>query len=283
MREMLAQRLLFVGGEIDDQQPPAGTQQPRGFGERAAGIVEEMQHLMDDDEIIGAALHRRGVDVALAQLHVAQAAARSMRARATLSIAGLRSTPTARLGERGEQFEHAAGSRAEVEQRLDRRIADEIEDRGFDLRLGRVHGADAIPFGGLRGEISGRLLAPGLARHLEPRPIGGERRIVGGDAGDQVARERAARFRQPEERPGALAMPLGEARIDQQLQVARDARLRLAENADQLADRQLRFAEQAEQAQPRDFAGRFEGAEQRFEREGGGVEMRHKDMFMSIS
>ena len=75
MGEMLAQRFLVVRREIDDQQTAARTQQARGLGERAAGVVEEVQHLVDDDEIVGAALDRRRVDVALAQLDVAQAAA----------------------------------------------------------------------------------------------------------------------------------------------------------------------------------------------------------------
>ena len=91
--------------------------------------------------------------------------------------------------------------------------------------------------------------------------------VVGGDAGDQIARERAARLGEPEERPGALALPLGEPGVDQQLQMARDARLRLAEDADEFADRQLGLAEQAEQAQPRHFAGGLEGGEQGVEGE----------------
>ena len=108
----------------------------------------------------------------------------------------------------------------------------------------------------------------------EPGAVGGERRDRRRDAGDEVARQRAARLGEPEERPGALAVALGQPGVDQQLQVAGDARLRLAENADQFADRQLRLAKQADQPQPRYFAGGFEGAEQRVEGEGerGSVE-----------
>ena len=117
---------------------------------------------------------------------------------------------------------------------------------------------------------------------VEAGAIGGERRIVGGDAGDEIAGERAARLGQPEERPGAFAMTLGKPGVDQQLEMAGDARLRLAEDADKFAHRQLRLAKQAEQAQPRYFARRFKGAEQGVEGEGGGrCEIRHKDMFMS--
>ena len=204
-----------------------------------------------------------------------------MRARARLSIAGLRSTPTARAARGAEQLQHPAGAGAEVEQRLHRGVADEVEDRRLDLRVGGVHGADAVPLGRLGGEIGRRLLAPRLARQLQPGAVGGERRIGGGDAGQKVARQGAAGLGEAEERPGALAMALGEPGVDQQLEVAGDARLRLAEDADEFAHRQLRFAEQAEQPQPRHLAGRFQGGEQGVEGQGGGGQTRHKDMFMS--
>src|SRR5438045_3189663 len=62
---------------------------------------------------------------------------------------------------------------------------------------------------------------------------------------------------------------------------AGNARLRLAENADEFADRQLRLGEQAEQAKPRDLAGGFEGVEEGIEGKRR-VGSRHKDMFMSF-
>ena len=66
-------KFLLVGGEIDDQQASARPQRARRLAQRARGIVEEVQHLMDDDEVVGVALDRRRVNVALAQQHVAQA------------------------------------------------------------------------------------------------------------------------------------------------------------------------------------------------------------------
>ena len=64
------------------------------------------------------------------------------------------------------------------------------------------------------------------------------------------------------EDPGALAMALDEAAFEQQLKMARDTRLRLAEDGDEFADRQFRLGEQGEQAQPRRFAGRGERVQQ---------------------
>ena len=44
--------------------------------------------------------------------------------------------------------------------------------------------------------------------------------------------------------------------------MARDARLRLAEDRDEFADRQFGLAKQVEQAQPRDLARRLEPGQQ---------------------
>ena len=98
---------------------------------------------------------------------------------------------------------------------------------------------------------------------FEPGAVGAQRRVGGIEPADEIARQRAARFGEAKERPGALALPLGEPRLDQQLQMARDARLRLAEDGDELADRQLRLVEQAEDAQPRLLARRLEAGEKR--------------------
>ena len=55
--------------------------------------------------------------------------------------------------------------------------------------------------------------------------------------------------------------------------MARNARLRLAEDGDQLADRQLGLGEQGEEAQARGFARGFERVEQGVEAEGGSGEI----------
>ena len=49
--------------------------------------------------------------------------------------------------------------------------------------------------------------------------------------------------------------------------MARDARLRLAEDVDQLGDRQLGLGQQRQQAQPRLLAGRLEALKRLLERE----------------
>ena len=72
MSKLIAQEFLVVGVEIDHREPAARRQSPSGFSERSGRIVEEVQHLMDDHEIVGVALDGRSVDVALAQGDVAE-------------------------------------------------------------------------------------------------------------------------------------------------------------------------------------------------------------------
>ncbi len=82
-------------------------------------------------------------------------------------------------------------------------------------------------------------------------------------------------------------MALDEARLRQQLQMARDARLRLAENGDEFGDRQLGFGEQGEKAQARRLAGSGQRVEHGVEgcvlRHGSLLQTRHLRLYMHIS
>ena len=115
MRLGLAQELEAVRREIDDQQAPARGEEPCRLAQGPGRIVEVVQHLVDDDEVEGAAGEGRGVDVALAQLDPGRPAF-SRLARATDSMAWLASSPTARLARGAEELQHAAGAGAEVEE-----------------------------------------------------------------------------------------------------------------------------------------------------------------------
>src|SRR3974390_1716508 len=64
-RELRAQEFLLVRREVDDQQPPAGTEHARGFLDRARSVVEKMQNLMQDDDVEGVIAERQVVEVAL--------------------------------------------------------------------------------------------------------------------------------------------------------------------------------------------------------------------------
>ena len=147
--------------------------------------------------------------------------------------------PDRARGARGEKLEHAAGAGAEIEQIAERLHADHGDQRRFDPLLRRMQRADLVPIGGARGEIGRRLLAPRLARDVEADAVGVHHRIGRIETTQPFARERPAWFGEAEERPGALALPGGEPRLDQQSEMTRNARLRLAENGDQLTHREF--------------------------------------------
>jgi hypothetical protein len=130
--------------------------------------------------------------------------------------------------------------------------------------------AEFIPVGGVGGEIAGGLFGAGVADLGEPCPVGEKHRIVQADMLQHSPAERggATLMGDEEEGPGAFAVALDQPGLDEQLEVARDARLRLAENGDEFGDGQLRLGEQREQAQPCLLARRGKGGEQGLE--GGG-------------
>ena len=70
-------------------------------------------------------------------------------------------------------------------------------------------------------------------------------------------------------------MALDEPGLDEQLEMAGYARLRLAENGDEFADRQFRLGEQGEQPQTRRLARRRQGAEDGLEGRVLGLKLRH--------
>jgi hypothetical protein len=94
----------------------------------------------------------------------------------------------------------------------------------------------------------------------------------------------------PEERPGALAEALDQARLDQQLEVARYPRLRLAQDVGEDGDAELRHGKQGQHAQARHLAGRIqrrvEGLKTELAAATHGVPMGHfplyKDIFMRL-
>ena len=272
MRVLLAQELEIVRREIDHQQPAAGAQHARGLADRARAIVEEVQHLMDDDDVEGVAPAPRDRRCRPAARCNGASPARSSRARASSSMSSDRSMPSPRSMRGAEQFQHAAGAGAEIEQRAERPVGERLADRALDRLVGDVQLADAVPFRGMRAEI---VLRGCGARARAPRRAARGRAAAIGSFGieprDQRARElgAAAALGQAEERPGALAEALDQAGFGQQLEMARDARLRLAQDLGEVGDRQLGLGQQRQDAQPRGLAGRLERGVEGIERQVG--------------
>jgi len=141
----------------------------------------------------------------------------------------------------GEQFQHAAGAGAEIEQRTDRRVAERGADRLFDRGVGDVQPADAIPFGGVAAEIVLRGGGAGGAHGGEPLAVAGDDRIVGIEPGNQGAGDvgDAAALAEAEERPGSLTIALDQTGLAEKPQMAGEPRLRLAQDGGEIGDGQF--------------------------------------------
>ena len=119
----------------------------------------------------------------------------------------------------------------------------------------------------------------------EPGGVGRDPGIVAVELGPAVEQLRTAARSAPasaeaQEHPAAFLAPLGEAGVDQDLDVARDARLALPEHLGELADRQLHRPQQREDAQPVGIGKRLEKRER-----GESVDMNstYKDIFICVN
>ena len=123
MRVLLAQELEIVRREVDDQQPALRPQHAGRLADRARAVVEEVQHLVDDHHVERVARQRQVVDVALPHAAMAQAGAVEPGARHGQHVEREVDAEAA-LEVGAEQFEHAAGAGAEVEQRAERPVGE---------------------------------------------------------------------------------------------------------------------------------------------------------------
>ena len=119
MGVLVAQEFEIVRREVDHQQPPAGPQHARRLVDRARAVVEEVQHLVDDDDVERILRQREIVDVALPDAAMAQAGAVEPRARERQHVERQVEAEAA-LDRGSEQFQHAPGAGAEIEQRAQR-------------------------------------------------------------------------------------------------------------------------------------------------------------------
>ena len=253
----LAQEFEAVRREIDHEKPPAGRDEAGRLADRARGIVEVVQHLMDDDEVEGVARERRRVDVALPQLDAGEAGLLEIGAGdrehgvACIEPDGPR-TP------RREELQHAAGAGAEIERGCGSGVGpsasstaastaasgawrDRIRSHSGASRAKKAWAACARCARTASSRVrSSRSCWSARSRAIEHRPQDPGRRAPVG---------------QPEEGPGALAVALHEAGLDQKLQMARDARLRLAQDVGEVGDRQLALGQQGQDPQPRLLGG----------------------------
>jgi hypothetical protein len=161
------------------------------------------------------------------------------------------------LGQGAQQAEHAAGAGAQIDQPVERPRTGGGQDRGLDIGFRDIEGAQLIPAGGVLGEIvcrglgalgAHRVQAGRVAGQAGVAPIGQGEHLVDEGAGGAVGGEAI-------KDPGAVGKPLDKAGGDQELEVARHARLALVQDAGQLGHRQLLARQQRQDAKPRWLAG----------------------------
>ncbi len=188
-----------------------------------AAVVEEVQHLMDDDDVerVGRRPRDRRCRPA-ARCNGAGPRARA-RARASSSMSSDRSRPSPRSICGAEQFEHAPGAGAEIEQRAERLVGERVADRLLDRFVGDVELADAVPFGGVaRGSRPAPRRRARAATADEPVAVAGDDRVVGIEPRDQRAGD--ARRRRPARPAGRTPRrPRGSARSGRPRPAASDA------------------------------------------------------------
>ncbi len=167
---------------------------------------------MDDDDVEGIARQSEIVDVALAHAAMLQAGAVEPRARERQHVERQIEAEAA-FDIAGEQFEHAPGAGAEIEQRADRLVGERGADRIFDRGVGDMELADAVPFGGVAPEIILRRGGARGAHRGQPLAVAGDDRVGGIEPRDQGARDvgAAAALGRAGKRPTS---PRGSARPD---------------------------------------------------------------------
>ncbi|MBB6427665.1 hypothetical protein HDC35_003417 [Sphingopyxis sp. JAI128] len=129
------------------------------------------------------------------------------------------------------------------------------QHRGLDLALGDMARPDGVPFGSMVGKIS-----RGSGGALSP-DRGQPPRVIRNDAG--FPRRKRPFFglpdnfgdrpagRDPQENPATFAPALDNSGLNQNANMARNARLTLIEHYRQFADRQLHFAQKRHDSQSR--------------------------------
>ncbi len=239
----LAQEFQPVRREIDHQNAPAGRHEARCLADRAGRIIEVVENLMDDDEIEHIARERRRINVALPKLDAGQAGLFEIGARDRQHRVARVQSDGARCA-RSQQLEHAAGAGAEIEQIDDRLVAKRFENRVLDHVLGRMKGAQAVPFGRKAREEGLRRMGPLRAHGLQTGAIVQQQRIGAVEAVQHRSQGpgRGATIRQAKEGPRSLTVALYEPGLGQKLEVAGNPGLRLAENIGEIGDGKLAIA-----------------------------------------
>ena len=252
----IAQFLAAMGGQIDHRQTRPRPHHTRRFRQRQFGGLCVMEDLMEQHRIKGGIGKGQRGKVALHQRDMLGGQMLQPRAGNPQHFGAFVERRHMR-GAWAQPFGHAARAGADIEQ-CAKRPLERARQRRLDRRIGADQPGHLVPALRVGGEIGGR-------RRLARLPDRGERGavsltdareigVIGFGGGEQPRgglphrRGLAMIDRAFQEHPAALLAPCGQPRIAQNLDMARDARLTLAQNLRQFAHSQLHRGEQAQDA-----------------------------------
>ena len=149
---LLAQKFQRVRREIHEDQDAVWPQHSPGFSDRVGGTVGVVQHLVDYDGIERSVRQGQLIHVTKANRPVLETGPLEVDACHGQHLAGLIDTECV-LYARRQNFEHATGSGADIEEIARIGRGDDLDERRLDLALIDVKRADAVPPVGIFAEI----------------------------------------------------------------------------------------------------------------------------------
>ena len=170
------------------------------------------------------------------------------------------------LHPRRQDFEHAPGSSADVEQIARVRRGDEVDKRRLDFALVDIERADSVPLRCVLAKIGGGKIGTLLLDCAQALQIESDGRIIFIAGPDQLTRQRPRRtgLAQAIEDPAAFAEAIEQPGLAQQLEMTRHARLALPEDLGQFADGQFPAGAQHGEPQPGRLGHRAQRCQQMF-------------------
>ena len=132
-------------------------------------------------------------------------------------------------------------------------LGEDLAQGLVQLLLVDVQGPHLGPVGGMLAEVGGGLHGIGFLQGVQALQVQGVGRVVLGHEVDDEAGQLAALrpFGDPEVGPAAFLMTLQQAGFDQNLQMARDPGLALAQDFHQLAHRQVAMGAESQDSEAR--------------------------------
>ncbi len=256
--QLLAHPLVLVGDEVHHHDHAARLHDPRHLADRLGGGGQVVDHHVGQRRVHLGIFQRQRARLALAQLDAGQALLRELGARGFEHARRVidRDHPQAQPRELGGQD---PGARADVGD--DELGADEPRDGAGAQRVVVEDLAQGVPLGAHGVEEAAR--ARGARLHHAPQRGGV---ALGGGIVAQVAGHELPALApgplpgqcEAVEDVGPVAAVPDQARLAQDRQVPRHARLRHPEHVHQLLDRQLLALEQRQDPHPRGIRERLE-------------------------